>query len=109
MVVMLVRASHLQLMTVWLLLYIASFWTTLFAAWLLAVRCYTGWEARCCAVALFATLWLTIPVAGTSLMLMDPYLSARSISTPCVLLALVGVLDLCCAEPQGRVQTVQGG
>ena len=32
-------------------------------------------------------------VAGTSLMLMDPYVTARSLSTPCVLLALVGVLE----------------
>jgi hypothetical protein len=89
----LVRLSHLPLMTVWLLLYIASFWLTLFAAWQLATRCYIGVEARCGAVSLLA-VWLTIPIAGTSLMLMDPYFSARSISTPCALFALVGVLDL---------------
>lgn len=93
MVAGLVLNSHLSLMTVWLLLYAASFWLTLFAAWQLVIRCYTSRQARCGAVALLAT-WLTLPVAGTSLMLMDPYLSARSISTPCILLALVGVLDL---------------
>jgi hypothetical protein len=36
---------------------------------------------------------MTLPVAGTSLMLMDPYVTARSFSTPCALLALVGALE----------------
>jgi hypothetical protein len=88
----LVQASHLPLMTVWLLLHVASLWLTLFAAWQLAKRCSVSREACCGAVVLLAA-WLTIPIAGTSLMLMDPYLSARSISTPCALFALVGVLD----------------
>ena len=89
----LVRVSHLQLMTVWLLLYIASIWLTLLAGWQLARRCYASSEARFGAVTLLA-VWLTLPVAGTSLMLMDPYLTARSISTPCILLSLAGLLDL---------------
>jgi hypothetical protein len=70
---------------------VATFWTTLFAAWLLAARCYASREARGGAVALLA-VWMTLPIAGTSLMLMDPYVTARSLSTPCVLLALVGAL-----------------
>ena len=88
----LVRWSHLRVETVMLLVYLASFWTTLFAGWLLAARCYPSREARCGAVALFA-VWLTLPVAGTSLMLMDPYVTARSFSTPFALLALVGALQ----------------
>jgi hypothetical protein len=88
-----VRTSHVPLMTVWFLLYVASFWLTLFAAWLLVTRCYVAREASCGAVTLLA-VWLTIPIAGTSLMLMDPYLSARSFSTPCSLFAMVGALDL---------------
>jgi hypothetical protein len=75
-----------------LLLHVASFWATLYAAWLLAARCFGSREARCGAVALLAA-WITLPIAGTSLMLMDPYVTARSISTPCVLLAIVGVLE----------------
>ena len=39
-------------------------------------------------------LLLTVPVAGTSLMLMDPYVSARSISTPCSLFALAAAHDV---------------
>jgi hypothetical protein len=87
----LVRWSHLRLEIVFLLVHLASFWVTLFAAWLLAECCFVSREARCGAVALLA-VWITLPVAGTSLMLMDPYVTARSFSTPCALLALLGAL-----------------
>ena len=79
----LVRESNLSLEMVLLLVHLATFWTTLFAAWLLAARCYASREARGGAVALLA-VWMTLPIAGTSLMLMDPYVTARSLSTPCV-------------------------
>jgi hypothetical protein len=88
----LVRRSHFELDMVLLLVHLASFWMTLFAAWLLAARCYASREARGGAVALLA-VWMTLPIAGTSLMLMDPYVTARSLSTPCALLALVGALE----------------
>jgi hypothetical protein len=101
----LVHASHLPLMTVWLLLYVATFWLALFAAWMLAVRCSSNHEARCGAVALLA-VWLTMPIAGTSLMLMDPYLSARSISTPCAMFALVGVLDFFSSRSRNHTQAL---
>jgi hypothetical protein len=91
MVAAIVLWSHLSLPVVLLSLYLATIWLTLFAAYLLAARCYDSPEARIGAVALLAT-WITLPIAGTSLMLMDPYVTARSFSTPCVLLALVGVL-----------------
>ncbi len=93
MAALLVRGSHLSLMTVMLLVHAASVWATLYAAWLIAIRCYARGEARYGAVALLALL-LTVPVAGTSMMLMDPYVSARSISTPCGLFALVGAMDM---------------
>ncbi len=88
----LARLSRLRLETVLFVAYLASFWMTLFAAWLLAARCFQSRHARCGAVMLLAA-WITLPIAGTSLMLMDPYLTARSISTPCALLALAGALD----------------
>jgi hypothetical protein len=88
----LVRESHLSVEMVLFLVHVASFWVTLFAAWLLAARCYESRQARGGAVALLA-VWMTLPIAGTSLMLMDPYVTARSLSTPCVLLALVGALE----------------
>lgn len=88
-----VRVLHLPLMNLLLAVYIISIWSTLLGAWLLASRCFTRVEAQCGAATLLA-LWMALPVAGTSLMLMDPYLTARSISTPCGLLALVGAIDL---------------
>ena len=87
-----VRLSGLGLPVVLLVLHLASAWATLFAAWMLAGRCWSGRSARTGAVVLLAC-WLTLPVAGTALLLMDPYLTARSFSTPCMVLALVGMLD----------------
>jgi hypothetical protein len=88
----LVRISHLSVEMVMLLVHLATFWMTLFASWLLAEKCYRSREARGGAVALLA-VWMTLPIAGTSLMLMDPYVTARSLSTPCALLALVGTME----------------
>jgi len=95
----LVRWSHLRIETVLLLVHLASVWVTLFAAWLLAAQCYRSCEARCGAVALLA-VWITLPIAGTSLMLMDPYVTARSFSTPFALLALVGALEFLLPQEQ---------
>jgi hypothetical protein len=92
MIAQLVRLSHLRVETVLFAAYLASFWMTLFAAWLLAERCYQSRRARCGAVSLL-TAWMTLPIAGTSLMLMDPYVTARSLSTPCALLALAEALE----------------
>lgn len=97
----LVRLSHLGLETVFFGVYVASVWATLFAAWLLASRCFRSRTARCGAVSLLA-VWLMLPVAGTSLMLMDPYVTARSISTPCSLLALAGALGFLLPEADGK-------
>ncbi len=91
MVAGMVHGSGLSLDVVLLLLQLASFWATLFAGWMLASRCYSPRKMRVGAVALLA-VWLTLPIAGTSLMLMDPYVTARSLSTPCALLALAGAL-----------------
>jgi hypothetical protein len=89
----LVRESHLSVALVMLLVHLAAYWLTLFAGRLLAARCYSSRAARSGAVTLLA-VWMTLPIAGTSLMLMDPYVTARSLSTPCALLALVGMMEL---------------
>jgi hypothetical protein len=91
-IALLVRASHLQLQTVLLLLYGASTFATLAASWMLAARAGASFAGRAGAAALLAC-WLTLPIAGTSLMLMDPYVTARSISTPLILFALAWALD----------------
>jgi len=87
-----VRLSHLSLPWSLLALHLTSIWLTLFAAWMLASRCWTSRPARAGAVTLLAC-WLSLPVAGTALLLMDPYVTARSFSTPAMILALVGALD----------------
>jgi hypothetical protein len=96
----LVRGSGLRVETVLFVMYIASFWMMLFAAWHLATRCYEGRLAQTGAVSFFA-VWMTLPVAGTSLTLMDPYVTARSISSPCALLALLGTMDFFADDGSG--------
>jgi len=88
-----VRLSHLSLPIVLLALHLVSIWATLFAAWMLASLCWTSRTARSGAVVLLAC-WLALPAAGTALMMMDPYATARSFSTPAMVLALVGALDM---------------
>jgi hypothetical protein len=61
-VAMLVRLSHLGLVTVVFLLYATSIWLTLFAGWLIAARCTQSREGCIGAVTLLA-MTLTIPVA----------------------------------------------
>ncbi|MGD0797949.1 MAG: hypothetical protein ABR910_09515 [Acidobacteriaceae bacterium] len=84
---------HTALPIVVLTLHLATIWLTLFAAWILAARCWPTRAARTGAVTLLAS-WLGLPIAGTALLMMDPYLSARSFATPCMILALAGALDL---------------
>ena len=68
---------------------------------LLARRCFARAEAQWGAV-LLVTLCLTVPVAGSSLFLMDPYVTSRSISTPVTLLAVVACLDRRLLRALGR-------
>ena len=86
-----VRVSHAPLEWVLLGLYLASVWATLYGGWMIAARVSQSAAGRCGAVALLAC-WLTLPVAGTSLMLVDPTLTARSLSTPLALAAVAGAL-----------------
>lgn len=91
-----------------LLLHVATVWATLASSWLLACRCFPERRARSGGVLLLAC-WLGLPVAGTSLLLMDPYLTARSFATPCLLLALAGVLQSTSArEPNQEKQAANG-
>jgi hypothetical protein len=95
-----VRVSGARLPVVLLALHGATVWLTLFGMWMLAARMAVTRQARAGAVALLAC-WLDLPVAGTSLLLMDPAVTARSFSTPCMIFALVGALDAT-SETRGR-------
>jgi hypothetical protein len=90
----LVRGLHLRLETVLFAMQVGTTWLLLYSCLLLSRRCFarSGSEAQWGAVTLVA-LCLTVPVAGSSLFLMDPYVTSRSISTPFTLLAVSACLD----------------
>jgi hypothetical protein len=75
-----------------LVCHMASIFLFLLGAWQLATRIFSD---RCSSwgAVLLAACCFTLPVAGTSLSVMDPYATARSFSTPLSLFALAAVLD----------------
>jgi hypothetical protein len=86
-----VRATHLPLTIVLLAAYLASIYLFLLACWSVATRIFAGAAERWFAVG-FAAACFTLPAAGTALVLMDPYLTSRSFSTPLGLFAVSAVL-----------------
>jgi MFS family permease len=91
-----VRCTHLPLSVILLLAYAASLLLSFFSAHQLLRRCVAGpWAPQWIQLGGLALLaaWWTLPIAGTSLMLMDPYVTARSFSTPLSLLAIAFALD----------------
>jgi hypothetical protein len=87
----LVQATHLTLAWILLATHLASVFLFLFACRRLASRFFPGEAARWSSVLLAAGCF-TLPVAGTALVIMDPYVTARSFSTPLSLLALADAL-----------------
>ena len=89
-----VRLTHLSLPWALFLLVLLSIWLTLFSARQILRRVLPSASSatQFAGVALLAAWW-TMPIAGTSLLLMDPYLTARSFSTPLSLLAIAYALD----------------
>ena len=87
-----VRLTHVSLETGLLSWHIATLAFFLAAAWWFCTVCFH--DSR---MAVYGTLLLTsvltLPVAGTSVLLTDPYLTARSLSTPALLLMLCFVLE----------------
>jgi hypothetical protein len=88
----LVHITHPPLLWVLLLLNLFSIALTLYAAQAVLRRCTTGDAAQLSGLCLLTAFW-TLPIAGTSLLLMDPYVTARSLSTPLSLLAIAYALD----------------
>lgn len=87
-----VRLSRVPLTVVLMATHLASIFLFLLAGWSVASRLFTRawqqWSAVACAAACF-----TLPVAGTALVIMDPYVTARSFSTPLGLFAVAAVLE----------------
>ena len=81
------RLAHLPVDTVILAWHAFGIFLLLTAAWQFLGLCFRNSHARWCGVALLAAT-LSVPVAGTALAIMDPYLTARSLSTPATLFAV---------------------
>ena len=86
------RITGIRLSYVLLFTHLASIFAFLFACRSLARRVFAASAAQWSAVA-FAGACFTMPIAGTSLFLMDPYVTARSFATPLGLLTLAAVID----------------
>jgi len=87
-----VHFTHLSLAWVLLLTELLSLWLTFYAAHRILQRTISSEAAQFAGLCLLAAFW-TLPIAGTSLLLMDPYVTARSLSTPLSLLAVAFALD----------------
>jgi hypothetical protein len=72
--------------------HILSIFLLLLAAWQLLSCCFASPRARWSGVALLAAT-LSVPVTGTALAIMDPYVTARSLSTPATLFAIASYLS----------------
>lgn len=87
-----VRISHLSLDWALFLGHFLSIFLTLLACLRIGRQCFLVRRSSWCGVGLVAAL-LTIPVAGTALYIMDPYFTARSISTFAITFAIASWLE----------------
>jgi len=72
--------------------YLLTLFATLSACWLFLAHCFSSSYARWTAM-FVTTAVLSMPATNTGLLLFDPYLTARSFSTPLALLALTSILE----------------
>ena len=93
------RATHLPLPIVLLSVNLFSIALTLAGGRALLRRITRNERAQIAGISTLAAFW-TVPVAGTSLFLMDPYITARSFSTPLSLWAIAFALDDWREEPR---------
>jgi hypothetical protein len=87
-----IRLTHIPFAWSILLIDLFTLWLTFFAARKIMARCIAHPVAQLAGLCLLSALW-TLPIAGTSLFFMDPYLTGRSLSTPLSLLAIAYALD----------------
>jgi hypothetical protein len=85
------RLTHLPVDLTMLLWHLAGVFLLLLATWQLGAETFASTRARWGGVALIAGL-LTVPAAGTGLVLMDPYLTSRTLSTPAAMFAIAAYL-----------------
>ncbi len=86
------RLTHLPIDVVIFAWHVGTIFLLLLAAWQLLGCCFESTHARWSGVAVLAAT-LSVPVTGTALAIMDPYLTARSLSTPATLFAIACYLS----------------
>jgi hypothetical protein len=86
------RLTRVPIDTVIFIWHVAGIFLLLLAAWRLLDACFRNDAAKWGGVALLAAV-LSVPVAGTALVIMDPYVTARSLSTPATLFAIACFLS----------------
>jgi|SRR5882762_732254 len=87
-----VRLLHLPLSVMLLVWQVVTTFLLLWGCLRIGRLCFGDGPAAWCSVSLIAGL-LSLPVAGTALLLMDPYLTTRSFSAPLAILAIACVLE----------------
>lgn len=86
------KLTHLPIDWTIFLWYIATLFAMLASSWLVLKACFSSPRAQWTAM-LVLTAVLAMPATNTGLLLMDPYLTARSFSTPLTLFVLAGLLE----------------
>jgi hypothetical protein len=86
------RLTHLSMDWTLFAWYVVCLFATLASCWMLLAACFSNARARWTSM-LIVTAVLTMPATNTGLLLVDPYLTARSFSTPFTLFALAGLLE----------------
>ena len=84
--------TYLPLGAALLIWHVVTLFMFFLACWRIARLCFAENVAAWCGVALVGSL-LSIPVAGTRLFIMDPYLTTRSFSTAAAMLGIASVLE----------------
>jgi hypothetical protein len=87
-----IKITHIPFDNAILFWHLLSIFLLLLACWRIASHCFPESAARWGAVLLVGAT-LTVPVAGTALFILDPYLNPRSLSAPAILFGIVNALE----------------
>ena len=87
-----IKIRHLPFDSAILIWHLLSIFLLLLACWRIATHCFPEPAARWGAVLLVAAT-LTVPVAGTALFILDPYLNPRSLSAPAILFGIMSAVE----------------
>ena len=86
------RLTHLPIDWSVFAWYILTLFAMLASCWILLSACFSSARARWTGM-LVVTAVLAMPATNTGLLLVDPYMTARSFSTPLTIFALAGMLE----------------